>query len=530
MSPWIARFLFALALALHLLGQSPARWDWGVASGGPACHSALRKGHSLSQSVHTTSIKSLEKRSAASRLARLAGLGILGLASCASYVEETEEALNDFRRGDTDGAVAAFEDAVDSDFLAGVEAGTALLAAGRWSEARAKFEHAQRAVDDIEQRALVSVTDMGESLGTWFWNDTLNTYVGEGFERVYLHMSLAMTYLAQGQLQDVLVEARLSNRLLETEEQLYDKEYAAGGLGHFVSAMTYELMGEYDEAYIDYNRMAEKGVGLEVAGPALVRLSRRLNRPEALEKWEARFGASQSPPSDAASIVVIAGVGLAPYKEERGIAIETWDGLLKVAAPTLKRRGQSVGNLRLVLSDGGQGLRTAVVENVHSVAEENLSDRILLVTAKSVARTFAKRELTKKLQDDHGILGRLLGDVFSAATERADLRFWQTLPDTYQAARMFVGAGEHSIELQAGPAGTAHLGRFELQPGETLVILARTVDNLLFANVIGGTPVVDAPAATFGEDVREGFLEDDSGPNWLLNPPDETEPADGKLN
>ncbi len=136
----------------------------------------------------------------------------------------------------------------------------------------------------------------------------------------------------------------------------------------------------------------------------------------------------------------------------------------------------------------------AVVEEVFDVAEENLNDRIVLVTAKSVARTFAKRELTKQLEDDHGILGRLVGDVFASATERADLRFWQTLPDTYQAARMFVDPGEHGLELQAGPAGTARLGRFQLEPGETLVILARTVDYQLFANVIGGTPV--APALT----------------------------------
>ena len=102
-------------------------------------------------------------------------------------------------------------------------------------------------------------------------------------------------------------------------------------------------------------------------------------------------------------------------------------------------------------------------------------------------------EWTKSLTEKHGDLGWLAGNLFALATERADLRFWQTLPDTYQAARMFVDPGEHGLELQAGPAGTASLGRFQLEPGETLVILARTVDYQLFANVIGGTPVAPAP-------------------------------------
>jgi hypothetical protein len=480
-----------------VLGVSPLIKPKAVANRPWACHSGPLKGHPLIHTVHTEADYRPLGRPSPRLATRIAGLGLLALASCATYAENTEDALGAFQRGDVDDSVSAYRDAVDSNFLRGAEAGTVLLAAGRWSEARAEFERAQRAVNDIEEQALISAEDLTEKLGSWFWNDTVQTYQGEGFERVYLHMSLALTYLAEGKLQSVFVETRLANKLLESEEGLYEKEYKAGGLGHFISAITYELMGEYDEAYIDYKRMAEKGVGLGVAGPALVRIAKKLHRDDELPAFEARFGASEAPPADAASIVVIAGVGLGPYKEEKGIAVESWDGLIKIVAPTLRRRSQSVGDLRLVLQDGGGSLRTAVVEEVSDVAEENLNDRIVMVTAKSVARTFAKREMTKQLQDDHGIFGRLVGDVFSAATERADLRFWQTLPDTYQAARMFVSPGEHGIELQAGPAGTADLGRFLLEPGETLVILARTVDYQLFANVIGGTPVAAVtPAAT----------------------------------
>src|SRR6185436_288146 len=100
------------------------------------------------------------------------------------------------------------------------------------------------------------------------------------FERVYVHCGLAMCYLAAGKLDDVYVEARLANQLLESEEELYETQYAAGGWGHLLSAVTYELIGDRDDAYIDYQRMVEKDVGTALAGRALVRLAKQLGRSD----------------------------------------------------------------------------------------------------------------------------------------------------------------------------------------------------------------------------------------------------------
>lgn len=434
-------------------------------------------------------------------LALRQGLGVAlvaALAGCATYADRTDKALDAFRRGDIEASVGEYkdEDVTGSSFLSGAEAGAVLFSAGRWDEARASFEKSEDLVRDLEDRALVSVTALKESLSSWVMNDTSLAYEGEGFERVYLHSYLGLCYLAEGKLQDLLVEVRRANSLLEREEELYEHQYGAGGLGHFLSAVAYELLGEPDEAFIDYGRMADKGLGTEIAGPALVRIAKRLGRTDVLPDLVARYGEGDSVPADAASIIVIAGVGLGPYKEERGIAVETFDGILKVVAPVFLRRGQPVGNLRLSLDGGAGSIRTAVVEAVHDVAEENLDDRVFQIAAKSIARTVAKRELTKKLEDDHGVLGRIVGDVFSFATERADLRFWQTLPDTWQAARLFVSPGNHDLVLEAGPAGRLDLGTFQLKPGETMFVLARTVDTQLYAYSVGGGLPSESPGVT----------------------------------
>ena len=204
-------------------------------------------------------------------------LGLLG-AGCASYPDRTEGALHAFSRGHFQEAARKFADdgITDSAFLSGAEAGTAALVAGDW---QAALEHLHRAADevrDLERRALIGTDSLSEELGTWVFNDTARTYRGEGFERVYLHAGLALAYLALGYEEDSRVEIRRSNALLESEEKLYEKEYEAGGLGHFLSAVLYELEGLPDEAYIDYGRMEEKGVGTRIEGRALVRLANQM--------------------------------------------------------------------------------------------------------------------------------------------------------------------------------------------------------------------------------------------------------------
>lgn len=421
-------------------------------------------------------------------------LAVLSL-SCAGYPARMEPALRDFERGHWDQAIAAYadEDEVDSAFLSGAEAATVALAAGRWEEALTYFQRAVAASYDIESRALVGPERLAEGLSSWVLNDTAKAYQGEGFERVYVHCGLAMAYLALGKVDDVYVETRLANQLLETEEELYETEYDAGGLGHFISALTYELIGQPDQAYIDYRRMEEKGVGTALAGRALVRLATDLGRSEDLPVWEERFGADLERPSGAANVVVLAGVGLGPFKVEGGLTLPLPDGFFQMAVPRYQLRPQPVSALRLVECGTGDTVRTELVEDVSKVATENLEDRVGWMAAKSVARGVLKRELTKTLEDEYDEIGRIAGELFLIFSERADVRSWLTLPDSWQACRLFVPPGVHRFALEALGGETRELGTFELEPGETMIVLARSIGPNLYAHVIGGLQVETRP-------------------------------------
>lgn len=411
-----------------------------------------------------------------------------------------EAALHDFQRGHLAEAMKAYGDIeeVGSAFLSGAEAGTVALAAGEWELALEHLGRAALVTRELEGRALAGTERFSETILSWGLNDTARSYEGEGFERVYLHCGLALAYLAQGKLEDVGVEVRLSNQLLEAEEELYSKEYGAGGLGHLLSALSYELRGELDQAYIDYERMEAKGVGTQLAGRALVRLAKELQRSDDLARLEERYGPDPERPPDAANVVVVAGVGLAPFKGEGSLFVPTPDGLIPFAMPQYFERPQPVTGLRLVERGTGASVLTDMLESVTDVAIENLSDRLLWITTKSVARGVLKRELTKQLEDEWGGFGRVLGDIFAVASERADLRSWQTLPDAWHACRLFVAPGVHDLVLEA-VGGEAHeLGAFELEPGETMVILARTVGTHTYAYAIGGRVVQPAGTTTTG--------------------------------
>lgn len=375
------------------------------------------------------------------------------------------------------------------------------LAAGDWDQAQSHFDDAAAAVVKYEERALLGAEAVGEELTTLLINEGVAAYPGEGYERAQLHASLALTYLARGNLDGVYVETRRANKLLEGDETLYEKKYAAGGFAHFMSAVSYELQRRFDEAYIDYARMAEKGVGVELAGKALVRIAKRLRYDDAVDGLIATHGDAVVPPQDAAQVVVIAGVGLGPYKEEQTVALPAPGGIVQFSVPVFIARPQAISALALQVDDGAP-LATTVVENVATVARENLADRMAWLALRSALRAGIKYGITRvgsemardKNNAATGFAVLAAGALFTAATERADTRSWLTLPDTWQAARLFVAPGEHEISLGPAGGGLARVGRVRLGPGETVFVIARTLGSSVHTHLIGGERL-DLPAA-----------------------------------
>lgn len=432
---------------------------------------------------------------------------LLALASCRSYPQRTAQAFDGFRRGDFDTAVELYADpkTTGSPFLAGAEVGMVALASGDWERAQAGFDRAAEEVREVEDRALVSAEALGEELLAFTLNESMSPYAGEGYERVQLHACLALTYLARGNLDGVWVETQRANKLLEKEEELYETKYQAGGLGHFVSALSYELQERFDEAYIDYLRMEEKGVGVELTGRALVRLGTRMRDTERLPGFIERYGDDLELPDGAASIVLIGAVGLAPYKVAKTLTIPTGDGLLQWSVPGYVSHPDEQSVLELGIT-GASSVRASVLEDIDRVSRENLDDRLLWLAARTAVRSLLKRELTQELQRKHEVVGFIAGSLFTVLTEQADTRAWQTLPRAWQAARLWVEPGQHELVLR-GKRESVSLGTYGVDPKETVIVLVRELDGTLYPHVIGGLRIDVPPPAPTLEDVASPNIE-----------------------
>lgn len=441
------------------------------------------------------------------RSALLGLAAVSALSGCASYTERTSGALSAFRSGQFDAAVGRFEDTevTGSVFLSQAEAGMVSLVAGDWSAARKYLGEAARLSDEFADAGPLDPESVVEALGSLVLNDSQRDYEGEGFERVYAHATLGLAYLAEGLVDDLLVEVRRADKLLTREEQLYEADYRAGGLGHFLSAVAYGLKGEPDQALLDYRRMVDKGVGLELAGPELSLLATRLRRDgefaQHLEQyppapWPGGLEEGEAP----AEVVVIGGAGLAPFKVEQRLDFFTPNGVVSLTAPAYMDRGGGEGGFILSALESSADVRTAVIERVGEVARANLQDRLGAIALRTGLRNVARFALRNGIEEEHGTGAALAFDLVGVLLERADVRSWLTLPNTWHAARLRLPAGVHTLELSSLSGGFSPLGTYDLEPGETLIVLARSFDQRLFAHVLGGrrsdTPTAADPAPT----------------------------------
>src|SRR5262249_26564908 len=153
----------------------------------------------------------------------------------------------------------------------------------------------------------------------------------------------------------------------------------------------------------------------ELAENALVRISKTTHRETDVSEEAAKRAEADTIP-DAATVVVIAGIGVGPYKQPIIIPIPTPDGLLQWSVPSYTMRPQPVSGLEVSVPGCQRTVQTVVIEDIGRVAKENLDDRLAWLVAKSTVRAFLKRELTKKLEDEWGLLGRALGDAFTFFT------------------------------------------------------------------------------------------------------------------
>lgn len=417
-----------------------------------------------------------------------------------------------------------------------MDRGMTLQLAGDYQQSNAVLEQAEEEVDRLYTRKIRM-----ETLA-FMTNDTALPYEGDPYEQVLINVLKALNYAVLGQWQDALVEARrIDHRLNVLSDRTKEKNaYRDDSFARYLSGILYESTGDVNNAFIAYRNAYENieatrtwshtAVPFQLRAD-LLRTAEALHFTQELAEYQHVFPDTRWETSQAlqqlAQVVVISYNGRAPRKEDQFLDLPiSLDALqlvllnrgfsqanrhsnrsvdtvlyglngrvVRVALPRLvpQKTQVPVDTVSLIPDNGTRvTLNTELVHNVTALADKALSERMAGMTAKALARAATKFSLaegtTRGAQQAAGkdaapwvgLLVGLLTKGLAVASEEADKRSWQTLPDEIHLARVWVPAGRYQVQSQpAGgfpdPLKPEAMRTLSLGAGETAVLIQRVM-------------------------------------------------------
>ncbi len=130
---------------------------------------------------------------------------------------------------------------------------------------------------------------------------------------------------------------------------------------------------------------------------------------------------------------------------------------------------------------GGRSSSLFLVQDMNSIARENLEDMAGRNVLRAAARLAVKagvaelgENIAEELTDNENVssgIGLILS-IFGAASERADLRAWLTLPAQIQMARLTLPRGTYPVSVTVN-GRTLTAEEVEVTPGEITLVFFR---------------------------------------------------------
>jgi len=369
--------------------------------------------------------------------------------------------------------------------------------ASDWETSNQALEEANTLIDELY------TTSISSEAASFLVNDMSLPYVGENFERVMLHVLGMLNYAALGQKDNALVEARRADeRLKEYAAKVGEGKvgYREDALARYVSAVLYEGGSKQDlwDAYLDYKK-ADEAYDLyaqlySTAKPTrlkadLQRFAEGLGEREDLEKWRQRDGVLPFVPlsqtrRDQAELVVLLYDGLAPFKVSKSLNLPVTlaDGTAQyftMALPAFIVRAPSVPQAQLLV--GGESIPFELFQDINSIAVRDLQDRLALITVKATARALTKFQAARAVQAQAReaggameVLAFLGTNLYTLASEQADVRSWRTLPGRIWIARSTLDPGKQAVKLKVDRDSKEELldlGTVKLKAGQKRFVL-----------------------------------------------------------
>ena len=354
----------------------------------------------------------------------------------------------------------------------------------QFDESNRTFELAEITSDDLYTK---SISREAVSLLT---SDNLRSYAGSQYERLLIHYYRAFNYVYLNMPDDALVECRKASRLLQFYADADENyEFVGAAFTAYLSGILYEWAGDWNDAFIAY-RWAERaykqygalGVPFpQDVGESLVRLAGQLGFQEEFETYAATYGEPPERAPNSGELILLYETGFAPFKIEENIVFPILkvdpivqedadrdekevreysrtlmrrrnrrykeveiEYLLRVAIPAYRSNRPRIVGIDASTAHGGAS--GVLVEDIEAAAMRTFESELPTIMLRTVVRGVLKYLGFRRANQEGETLGKLV-NLLNVATESADTRSWQTLPNQIFLVRMRLPAGTHNITL-----------------------------------------------------------------------------------
>jgi hypothetical protein len=367
-------------------------------------------------------------------------------------------------------------------------------------------------------------------------SDRVRAYQGTVFDKAMVHYYRALAYLAENKPDEAVVEGRRVASYLEVNARESKHAYKDDAFLQWFNGALYDHAGQVNDAWISYRRARElygdyyglpEPTYLPLATLAAAHVVGDTTEERVLDSLS--FGTEVNP--EYGRVIVICETGIAPPIRESNIVLPILETvpshfendderdryyydmyernrenpyyeqtrlkyLLRVALPHYEDgfEGSSVTQVS-VRDEDNQCHCAELSEDVGAILRRDLKDRYPSIVARAITRaiikygaTEAARELGKQKDDKgkrrEGILSDILGTVVNAAgaaTEAADTRSWETLPDRIYVSDFQMPPGAHEMRVlfedDLGNTVLRHdFGTVEVKKGESVFLRARCMN------------------------------------------------------
>jgi hypothetical protein len=385
------------------------------------------------------------------------------LSACASHKYLNDPAHGAFQRSDFEIAGDMFSQSAKSSnqnrLLFNLDAGTSYFNAGKFDQAIPRF---LEAVKFWESKDYTSLT---EETGKFLVSENVKTYVGEDYERVLIHVFLALSFAGKGNVEEAQVEARRIDELLKQMREKEKKNYSESAFARWLSALLWEASGEWDSARIDYEAAYKIDSSFPGIRQDLLRSSMISGHDERFSFWKSRFPGEKVPKFDRkkSELIVFVTSGLGPVKVPNSSDSS--------ALPVLYPRPWTAAQLDVSVGTKRYNSETTVLD-IEDVSKKFFDEKLRWLAARKVitlglkaGAAYVVANSTKSQE-----LG-FLTFLALAAMDSTDLRGWNTLPAAIKVMRIPLDPGFHNVSYilksQSGlTLKESKLGQLKFNPGQ----------------------------------------------------------------